>query len=71
MQRQGVGSKILRSCVETAQSEGNKAIRLDIVSDNLPSRRFFEKNGFTFAGETEPGPELKDIPAFSLYERNW
>lgn len=70
-QRQGLGSDIIRFCVEKAKSEGYKAIRVDIVPTNHPARRLFEKNGFTYAGDVDLELNIGDIPAFSMYELNW
>lgn len=70
MQRQGVGSEIIRYCIDKARSEGYKAIRVDIVPTNAPARRLFEKNGFTYAGDVDLELGIGDIPAFSLYELN-
>ena len=70
-QRQGLGSEIIRFCVDKARSEGYQAIRVDIVPTNDPARRLFEKNGFTYAGDIDLELSIGDIPAFSLYELNW
>lgn len=67
----GLGSRILRYCIRTAQSEGYLALRADIVPDNLPARRLFEKHGFIWAGDADLGLESAGIPLFSLYELNW
>ena len=48
-----------------------KAFRTYIVSENIPARRFYEKNGFTYAGEADLGRGIEDIPVFGLLEKNW
>ena len=68
--RQGLGSEIIRFCVCRAKEEGYRALRADIVPDNLPSRHLFEANGFTWAGDADLGLDIGDIPVFSLYELN-
>ena len=70
-QRQGIGTEILQFCIEKAKAEGCKAIRVDIVPDNYPAKKFFEKNGFTFAGDIDLELGIENIPFFSLYELNW
>ena len=69
--RKGLGSKIIRFAAEKAKEDGYKALRADIVPDNFPARKLFEKNGFEYAGDTDLGLDIGNIPAFSLYELNW
>lgn len=71
VQRQGLGSEIIRFAVGKAKEGGYKAIRVDIVPDNLPARKLFEKNGFTHAGDIDLELDIGNIPSFSLYELNW
>lgn len=68
--RKGMGSEIIRFCADKARSEGYKAIRVDIVPTNVPARRLFEKNGFTYVGDVDLELNIGNIPAFSLYEFN-
>ena len=70
-QGRGMGSEIVRFCVERARSNGFKALRVDIVPDNHPARKLYEKNGFTHAGGVDLGRGIEKIPVFSLYELNW
>lgn len=70
MQRQGTASEIIRFCINQAGTQGYKVIRVDIVPDNYPARRLFEKNGFTWAGDVDLELNIGNIPAFSLYELN-
>jgi len=69
--RQGIGSEIIRFCVDRTRSNGYKALRVDIVPDNLPARKLYEKNGFTHAGDVDLGRGIEGIPVFSLFERNF
>lgn len=71
MHRRGIGAEIIRFCAEEAKSQGYKAIRIDIVPTNIPARKLFEKNGFTYAGDVDLELSIGDIPAFSLYELNF
>lgn len=70
MHRQGLGSDVIRFCIDKARSEGYKAVRADIVPTNTPARRLFEKNGFTYVGDVDLEMEIENIPVFSLYELN-
>ena len=71
LQRRGIGAEILRFCSETAKSAGYKALRVDIVPENRPARRLYEKNGFIHAGDADLDRGLEHIQQFSLYELNW
>lgn len=71
VQGKGIGSEVIRFCVKKAKSEGYKALRVDIVPENLPARKLYEKNGFTWAGDVDLERGLEEIPVFSLYEKNW
>ena len=68
---QGLGTQIIRYCVKKAQEEGFKSLRVDIVPDNHPARKLYEKNGFTYAGDVDLERGIEDIPVFSLFELNW
>ena len=67
-QGQGLGSDMIRFCIDKARSEGYEAIRVDIIPTNVPARRLFEKNGFTYAGDTDLELDIGNNPVFSLYE---
>ena len=69
--RQGLGTEIIRFSARKAKGDGYRAIRADIVPDNFPARKLFEKNGFTYAGDADLEMGIGDIPAFSLYEFNF
>ncbi len=71
MQRQGIGTEIIQFCIDKAKTLNCKAIRVDIVPANCPTRRLFEKNGFVYAGDADLGLDIGGIPAFSLYELNF
>lgn len=70
-QRRGLGSEIVRYCVERAKSGGYKALRVDLVPENTPARRLYEKNGFACAGDEDLERGIDGIPVFSLFELNW
>ncbi len=70
MQGQGLGSKVVAFCIEEAKRHGYPAIRLDVVPDNEPAKKLYEKNGFTFCGDYDLDRGIPEIPIFSLYELN-
>ena len=70
-QRRGAASEIVRFCIDRAKSEGYRAMRVDIIPDNVPARTLVEKHGFVYAGDAASGLEFAGIPTFSLYELNW
>ena len=66
---QGVGRFLVNACIAYAEERGYRALRLDVVPENFPARRLYEKLGFRFAGRSDLGRGLADIPEFVLYER--
>lgn len=66
-----IASFMTKYCIDTARSSGFKAIRLDVVPDNFPAKKLYEKNGFSFAGNADLERGFEDIPFFSLYELNF
>ena len=67
----GIGSAMVRFCIELARSGGFRGIRLDVVPGNVPAIRLYEKAGFTFAGDRDLERGLEGVPVFSLYEFNF
>ena len=70
MYRQGIGTEVINFCIRKAKKEGYRAIRVDVVPDNDPAIRFYERNGFTWAGDVDLELGIKAIPVFSLLELN-
>ena len=68
---QGIGSGVLRFCAEEAERQGIRAIRLDTVPTNLPAKRFYMKNGFSYVEDAGLDRGIPEIPVFSLFERYW
>ncbi len=66
----GIGSFLVDGAVAYAREQGYRAIRLDIVPDNLPAKRLYTSKGFVSAGQMDLRPEIKEIPVFELYELN-
>ncbi len=67
----GIGTKMVQFCIDKAKQEGYKAVRLDIVPENIPARKLYEKAGFKFAGEKDLDRGFDDIPTFQLFELNF
>ena len=67
----GIGKFMVNYSVSYAKEYGFKAVRLDVVPENIPARRLYEKLGFTFAGEKDLKRNIDDIPTFALYELNF
>lgn len=67
----GIAEKIIDYCISSASDHGLGAIRLDVVPDNFPARKLYERKGFTFAGEKDLGRGIDFIPRFALYELNF
>lgn len=69
-QKRGIGRQIVEYCIEYARKQNYKAIRLDVVPDNLPAKKLYEKCGFTYIGDVDLERGLPEIPLFSMYELN-
>lgn len=66
----GLGRKMVQFCIDTAKQRGYRALRLDVVPDNIPARKLYENMGFSFAGEADLR-RFEEIPVFALYEMNF
>lgn len=67
----GIGGYMVERCIGLAMSSGYKAIRIDVVPDNIPAINLYEQKGFTFAGTKDLLRNIDGIPLFSLYELNF
>lgn len=45
----------MEQIIELSKREGMKAIRLDVVADNLPAIRMYEKAGFQYIATVDMG----------------
>ncbi len=70
MQRQGLASDMIDFCIDKAKSEGYEAIRIDVILDNYPAKKLFEKSGFKYVGDVDLELDIGNNPYFSLYELN-
>lgn len=71
LQGQGIGRQIARYCVDYAKKHGFKAIRLDVVPENIPAKKLYEKCGFDYRGDVDLERGIAGIPVFSMYELNF
>lgn len=55
-------------CIRYANEHGYSAIRLDVVPDNVPARKLYEKCGVQYAGDVDLERGIEMIPVFSMYE---
>ena len=63
----GVATQMVKFCIDKAKARGYKAIRLDVVPDNYPAIKLYQKCGFVFAGEKDLQRGFEHIPTFCLY----
>ena len=68
VQNTGIGRQMVEYCIQYAKSRGYKAVRLDVVPDNFPAKRLYEKCGFMYTGDVDLEREIAEIPEFSMYE---
>ncbi len=68
--RMGLGKAIVEFCIAYAKEAGYQAIRLDVVPDNVPARKLYEKCGFQYVGDVDLERDIPEIPLFSMYELN-
>ena len=52
-QRKGIGRQIVEYCIDYAKKHRFEAIRLDVVPDNIPAKRLYEKCGFSYIGDVD------------------
>lgn len=68
VQGKGIGRQMVEFCIQYAKSRGYRAVRLDVVPDNFPAKRLYEKCGFVYAGDVDLERGIVEIPEFSMYE---
>ena len=56
--------------IEIARKGGYQALRLDVVPENIPAERLYEKLGFSFAGTKDLRRNIDEVPVFDLFELN-
>jgi len=66
----GIGKAMVSHALETARKGGYKAVRLDVVPDNIPAIKLYTGLGFTYAGTFDLERGIEHVPEFSLFEFN-
>lgn len=67
-QQKGIGQKIMEYIIDLSRRERMKAIRLDVVADNLPAIRMYEKAGFQYVTTVDLGYGMFGLDEFALYQ---
>jgi len=71
IQGKGIGKQMVEFCIQYAKDKNYKGLRLDVVPDNTPAKRLYEKCGFQYVGDVDLERGIEDIPVFSMYEFNF
>ena len=64
-----VGSYIMEFILSYAQQTNMKAVRLDVVKDNIPAIRLYESCGFQHMGTIDLGYGEYGLDLFELYQK--
>lgn len=67
-QGKGIAKQMVRFVIEKAQSEKQKAVRLDVLLGNLPANRLYESMGFAYREKITLFYEDTGMTDFELYE---
>ena len=67
----GIGKFMTKYCIDYAKENGYKAIRLDVVPENDPAKKLYEKCGFKYIEDVDLERNIVGIPLFSMYELNF
>jgi ribosomal protein S18 acetylase RimI-like enzyme len=65
---QGLGAALTNEAIRRSRQLGKKALRLDVVHDNLVASRVYRGCGFDFVGSTEAFYEDSGHIVFDMYE---
>ncbi len=66
--RSGIGSAMVREAIRLAKEQGMKAVRLDVLSGNLPAEKLYLKHDFEKVASTRLFYEDTGWCDFDLYE---
>ena len=64
----GLSTKMVVKAIEIAKSKGHIALRLDVLSGNLPAERLYPKLGFKYIGEQQIYYEDTGLTDYKLFE---
>ncbi len=67
-QRRGIGAAMIRHCIALAQKAGHKAVRLDLIDNNLPAEPAYTKLGFYKCGRLRLYYDAVGWQQFHMYE---
>lgn len=70
-QGKGIGEQMVVFCIEYAKRHSYHAIRLDVVPENFPAKKLYEKCGFSYIADVDLERGIAEIPMFSMYEFNF
>ena len=68
LQGKGIAKKMVQFVIDTARSEKQKTIRLDVLVGNIPANRLYESMGFEFREKITLFYEDTGVTDFELYE---
>lgn len=66
--RQGIGYQLMQSLIDYSRKQKMKAIRLDVVTDNLPAIQLYRKSGFQYIDTVDLGYGAYGLNQFELYQ---
>ncbi|MBE6659075.1 MAG: GNAT family N-acetyltransferase [Ruminococcaceae bacterium] len=67
-QRRGIGRHIVASLINICRGMGKQAIRLDVMTKNLPAQKLYTSAGFVYVGRFEITYEDTGTMEFFMYE---
>lgn len=64
---QGLSSEVLQSIIKLAKEDGKKVLHLDVLADNIPAAKLYEKNCFKVVSrQTYHYDDIGDQPAILM-----
>lgn len=66
---QGIAGRMIEYAEELAGRQGIQSLRLDVVEDNIPAVRLYEKHGFEYMSIIDMGLEDIGLKWFKVYEK--
>lgn len=66
----GFSDELLDFAAELSRSQGQKAIRLDVMEANLPAKKLYERNGYREIETIEMYYESTGRTGFTMYEKD-
>ena len=68
MQRRGIATEMVAYAITTCRDSGMKALRLDVIYDNVPAQKLYSGMGFTHIETVKLFYEDTGLMDFMLYE---